>query len=80
MNMVKMELGVGILPELVLQYPVDGVEIKHLEPKGFREIRLTVRTGGTLSFATQKFLETFSKELSREIDPNFYENLKPYLQ
>lgn len=80
MNMVKMELGVGILPELVLQYPVDGVEIKHLEPKGFREIRLTVRSGGKLSFATQKFLETFSKELSREIDPNFYENLKPYLQ
>ncbi len=80
MNMVKMEFGIGILPKLVLQYPVEGVEIKELRPKGYREIRLILRSDGKLSFAAKKFLSGFAKELKDVVDPDFLENLNPYLQ
>lgn len=80
LNMVKMEFGVGILPELVLQYPVAGVKIKELSPKGFREIRLITRAEGKLSFVAQSFLQVFSQELSDIVEPDFMNALSPHLR
>lgn len=78
-NMVKMELGIGIVPNLSLQHQTEGVEIKELSPRGFRDLRLIVREEGKLSFVAQKFLQTFSNELHDLIDSEFSEKLKPYL-
>ena len=74
LNMVKMEFGTGILPELILQYPVEGIKIKKLTPKWFRSIRLVVRSEGKLSFMAQSYLQVFSQELTDVVDPGFVNN------
>lgn len=78
--MVKMEFGIGILPELILQYPVEGIKIKKLTPKVFRSIRLVVRSEGKLSFVAQSFLQVFSQELTDVVDPGFMKELDPHLR
>lgn len=80
LNMVKMEFGIGILPELILQYPVEGIKIKKLTPKGFRSIRLVVRSEGKLSFVAQSFLQVFSQELTDVVNPGFMKELDPHLR
>ena len=80
LNMVKMEFGIGILPELILQYPIEGIKIKKLTPKGFRSIRLVVRSEGKLSFVAQSFLQVFSQELTDVVDLGFMKELGPHLR
>ena len=79
MNMVKMEFGIGILPELILQYPVDGVKLKHLDPKGHRKILLVMRQGGQLSLAAKEFLKCFGRELKAEITDSYQQAIGSYL-
>ena len=75
MNMVRMGLGCGILPELILQYPVEDVHLKHLKPTGYREILLITRQGAVLSLAASEFLRCFASELKEELDPRFEEKI-----
>lgn len=79
MNMVKMEFGIGILPELILQYPVEGVELKHLHPKGLRKILLVMRQGGQLSLASKEFLKCLGQVLKSEIARSFQKTIGSYL-
>ena len=75
MNMVRMGLGCGILPELILQYPVEDVHLKHLKPTGYREILLITRQCAVLSLAASEFLRCFASELKEELDPRFEEKI-----
>ncbi len=80
LNMVKMELGVSILPELVLRgFPVEGVCFKELEPRGYREILLVLRQGTQLSFASKRFLVCFRDVLKKEIAPSFSTDIERFI-
>lgn len=79
LNMVKMNLGVSILPELVLTQPVEGVVLKKLEPRAYREIRLVLRQGMQLSLAAKKFLMCFSTVLKDEVLPTFGKAVRAFL-
>ena len=79
-NMVRMGLGCGILPRLMLQRPVEQVSYKHLDPVARREILLVVREGSFLPLAAKEFLKCFSSELDGTIEPTFNADIRKYLQ
>lgn len=79
-NMVRMGLGCGILPGVVLQRPVEQVCYKRLDPAAYRDILLIVREGGHLSLAAQEFLQCFARELDGKIEPSFHTNIEKYVQ
>lgn len=78
--MVRMGLGCGILPRLMLQRPVEQVLCKHLDPVARREILLVVREGSFLPLAAKEFLKCFSSELDGTIEPTFNADIRKYLQ
>ena len=79
-NMVRMGLGCGILPRLMLQRPVEQVLYQHLDPVARREILLVVREGSFLPLAAKEFLKCFSSELDGTIEPTFNADIRKYLQ
>lgn len=56
MSMVENELGISILPELILKRNPYNVVVKELEVPLFREIRVGLRNEATLSVAAKRFL------------------------
>lgn len=57
MSMVENELGISILPELILKRIPYQVAIKELEVPLYRNIQIGLRNHDTLSLAAQRFLE-----------------------
>ena len=57
MSMVENELGISILPELILQRIPYNVVIKELEEPAYRHIYIGMRDANTLTFAAKRFLE-----------------------
>lgn len=55
--MVERDLGVTILPELVLEGRTEGVELRELEPAARRTIGVVTRREAALSPAARAFLE-----------------------
>ena len=64
MSMAEKGLGIGILPDLILQRIPYRIEIRSLEVPYYREICLAVKNRNRLTPATQKFIEyLYLKEL-----------------
>ena len=80
LNMVRMGLGVSILPELLLRLPVEGVLFKKLEPRAYREIHLVIRQGSHLSLAAKKFLTCFSEVVKDELTPSFEKDIQKFVE
>ena len=57
MSMVEHEMGISILPELILQRIPYKIITKELEVPAYREIAIGVRMRNTLTFAAQRFLQ-----------------------
>lgn len=57
MSMVEKGLGIGILPEMILQRIPYGIEIRPLENPFYREIGIAMKTEKRLTPAARKFLE-----------------------
>ena len=57
MSMAEKGLGIGILPDLILQRIPYRIEIRPLEVPYYREICLAVKNRNRLTPATQKFIE-----------------------
>ena len=56
MSMVESGLGLSILPELILRRNPYDIEVRHLEPRAFRTIRVVTRERGRLPIAARRFL------------------------
>ena len=56
MSMVESGLGLSILPELILRRNPYDIEVRHLEPRAFRTIRVVTREPGRLPIAARRFL------------------------
>lgn len=57
MSMVENELGISILPELILKRSPYKLELRELDPPEFRRIGLAMRSRKSLSLAAGRFLE-----------------------
>lgn len=57
MAMVESGLGIGILPELILQRVPYRIEIRPLDMPAYRQICLGVRDKKTTSLAVKRFME-----------------------
>lgn len=70
LNMVKMGIGVGILPSLILQPRPQDVLLRSLTPATYRSIYLLTRDDGTVSLAAKQFLKCFRDTLCDELLEN----------
>ena len=63
MSMVEKGLGIGILPEMILQRIPYRIEIRSLEVPYYREIGIAMKNIKRLTPATEKFMEYLKKKL-----------------
>ncbi len=63
MSMVEKGLGIGILPEMILQCIPYRIEIRSLEVPYYREIGIAMKNIKRLTPATEKFMEYLKKKL-----------------
>lgn len=57
MSMVESDLGISILPELILRRTPYHIVTKELEVPAYRKIGLAFRNKKNISLAVKKFLE-----------------------
>lgn len=63
MSMVEKGLGIGILPEMILQRIPYRIEIRSLKVPYYREIGIAMKNIKRLTPATEKFMEYLKKKL-----------------
>ena len=76
-NMIRRNLGIGILPSMIIENLGADLEVRPLSPPLKKELLLLVPKRNQLTLVAKKFLSVFSEVLGSKLDKEFRDKFAP---